>query len=120
MTRKEMEADEGREIKGAINPRNRAEAQRQADEAVYGKDSMLSEIAAERRARIYDVDTTKVPENKQGIDTRLENDGIDRIDYTSPTAGGGGGLPDGYEEALRQYVDENNEAQQEYYLVREA
>lgn len=107
MTRKEMEADEGREIKGSINPRNRAEAQRQADEAVYGKDSMLSEIAADRRARIYDVDTTKVPENKQGTDTRLENDGRDRIAYTSPTAGGGGDS-DGFDLIEFLVVDGSN------------
>ena len=33
--------------------------------------------------------------------------------------GGGGGLPEGYEEVLRDYVDADNNANQEYYLTRQ-
>ena len=70
-------------------------------------------------AGVYDLNTTRVDDNKEGTDERIQNDGIDTI--TSPLSSdssGSGGLPAGYEEVLRDYVDDDNTAQQEYYLTK--
>ena len=37
---------------------------------------------------------------------------------TDEDGGSGGGVPAGYEEVLRDYVDDDNTAQQEYYLTK--
>lgn len=45
---------------------------------------------------VYDINT-RLDDNKEGTDERIQNDGIDRI--TSPLQGdSGGGLTNGYEE----------------------
>jgi len=100
-------------------------SRRSAERAVKDRRKDLLQGASstkERRqikAGVYDLDTTRVDDNKQGTDERVANDGIDTI--TSPLSSdssGGGGVPAGYEEVLRDYVDDDNTAQQEYYLTK--
>jgi len=77
-------------------------------------------IGTVRRGGIHDISTQpRDDDNKEGTDERIQNDGIDTI--TSPLQdddSGGGGLPAGYEEVTRDYVDDDNTAQQEWYLTK--
>lgn len=79
-------------------------------------------IGTIRRGGIYDIETQpSQDDNKEGTNERIQNDGIDRIKsgFDDSNGGGGRGLPDGYEEVLRDYVDDQNAAAQEYYLTRQ-
>ena len=49
----------------------------------------------DRGAGVYDLNT-RPDDNKEGVDERIQNDGIDRIQSNEPTEETGGGLPDGY------------------------
>lgn len=56
------------------------------------------EIKAYAEGKIFDINTSyRQDENKQGTDTRIQNDGIDKIE-PSDGSGSGSGVPDGYEE----------------------
>ena len=71
---------------------------------------------------IYDLSTSYVPSsNKDDYESDIGERGIDQ--FTAPDATPETLIEDkllGYYEAIRDYVDENNEAQQEYYWVKEA
>ena len=67
---------------------------------------------------VYDLNTTRTDDNKEGTDERVANDGIDRVGNQSTTASSGGGLPDGYEEELLDVVNNNNTAGQRYFLTK--
>lgn len=71
-------------------------------------------------AGVYDLNTTRVDDNKEGTDERVANDGVDTITspLSSDSSGGGGGVPAGYEEVLRDYVADDNTAKQEWYLTK--
>jgi hypothetical protein len=77
---------------------------RSAERAVKDRRKDLLQGASstqERRqikAGIYDLDTTRTDENKQGTDERVANDGIDRVGNQSTPTSSGEGLPDGYVE----------------------
>ena len=43
------------------------------------------------KAGVYDLDTTRTDDNKEGTDERVANDGIDRVGNQSTTASSGGG-----------------------------
>ena len=49
----------------------------------------------DRGSGVYDLNT-RPDDNKEGVDERIQNDGIDRIQSNEPTEETGGGLPDGY------------------------
>ena len=73
---------------------------------------------------IFDVETGYYdpPEpNPQTGKRNLQDDGIDGVDRDRALANdaeSGGGVPSGYAEALRDYVADDNTAQQEYYLTK--
>jgi len=58
-------------------------------------------------AGVYDLNTTRVDDNKEGTDERIQNDGIDTI--TNPLSSGSGGGGGGTFEL--DVVDDNNTAQ---------
>lgn len=89
--------------------------QAQQDEANKASKARQQET---RRAKIHDLDTTRTDDNKEGTDERIQNDGIDRVTNPLSESGSGGGLPDGFEEVTRDYVDDDNTAQQEKYLTK--
>lgn len=104
--------------------RSRRDAERKANDR--RKELLQGATSTSERRKIksgvYDLDTTRVDDNKQGIDERIQNDGVDQLYSPVPSSSGGGsggGLPDGYEEVLRDYVDDQNAAAQEYYLTRQ-
>lgn len=73
--------------------RSRRDAERKIDDR--RKDLLQGASSTQERrkikAGIYDLDTTRTDENKQGTDERVANDGIDRVGSQSTTASSGGG-----------------------------
>ena len=55
--------------------------QEESNANVYGEGA-LGDLANERAARLYDIDTNNVDEsfNKMGTDERIQNDGIDSLE----------------------------------------
>ena len=59
---------------------------------------------------VYDLNTTRTDDNKEGTDERVANDGIDRVGNQSTTASNsesGSGLPNGTNENDLLYWDGN-------------
>ena len=92
--------------------RSRRDAERKVDDR--RKDLLQGASSTQERrqikAGIYDLDTTRTDENKQGTDERVANDGIDRVGNQSTTASNsesGSGLPNGTNENDLLYWDGN-------------
>ena len=86
------------------NEQRENRGRRSKDREVRDRRKMLLQGASSTKQRraikagVYDL-STRVDDNKEGTDERIQNDGIDQI--SSPlngSSGGGGGLPDGYVE----------------------
>jgi len=82
--------------------RSRRDAERKANDR--RKDLLRGATSTSERRKIkagvYDLDTTRTDDNKQGTNERIQNDGVDKLysPVPSSSSGGGGGLPDGYDE----------------------
>lgn len=115
-TQAELDKKSGRSTKTSTAKVVKGGAQAQLDAQNTASKERQQET---RRAKIHDVDTTRTDDNKEGTDERIQNDGIDRI--TNPladTGGGGGGLPDGFEEELLDIVQDDNTAGQRFFLTK--
>lgn len=73
--------------------RSRRDADRKVNDR--RKDLLQSATSASERRKIksgvYDLDTTRTDDNKQGTDERIQNDGIDKLYSPAPSSSGGGG-----------------------------
>lgn len=94
------------------------------EKARAAKDKMRDELNAasstkekreiRARGKIHDINTT--PENKEGTDERIANDGVDKVSTgkLAPSSGGGG-LGD--DTLVADYVDGSNTAQQATFVI---
>ena len=73
--------------------RSRRDADRKVNDR--RKDLLQAATSASERRKIksgvYDLDTTRTDDNKQGTDERIQNDGIDKLYSPAPSSSGGGG-----------------------------
>ena len=94
-----MPLNDNVKIENAISlSRQRAtRSRRDAERKVNDRRKELLQAAtstSERRkikSGVYDVDTTRTDDNKQGTDERIQNDGIDKLYSPAPSSSGGGG-----------------------------
>jgi len=107
------------------NEQRENRGRRSKDREVRDRRKMLLQSASSTKQRraikagVYDL-STRVDDNKEGTDERIQNDGIDQI--SSPLNGssdGGGGLPDGFAEETLDIVDSNNLAAQRIFLTKD-
>ena len=108
------------------NEQRENRGRRSKDREVRDRRKMLLQSASSTKQRraikagVYDL-STRVDDNKEGTDERIQNDGIDQI--SSPqdgsSGGGGGGLPDGFDEETLDIVDSNNLAAQKIFLTKD-
>jgi hypothetical protein len=77
--------------------RERRQAEREVKDRRKGllQGASSTKERREIKAGVYDLNT-RPDDNKEGVDERIQNDGIDVI--TNPLDSSGGGLPDGYVE----------------------
>ena len=66
---------------------------------------------------VYDLNT-RPDDNKEGVDERIQNDGIDVITNPLDLVGGGGGGGLGFDEETLDVVDANNVAGQRVFLTK--
>lgn len=108
------------------NEQRENRARRSKDKEVRDRRKMLLQGASSTKQRraikagVYDI-STRVDDNKEGTDERIQNDGIDQISspLNSSGGGGGGGLPDGFAEETLDIVDSNNLAAQRIFLTKD-
>jgi len=92
--------------------------QAQLDKLQDREQSQSGTIGTVRRGGIHDIDTQpRQDDNKEGVDERIQNDGIDRIER--PPTDTGGGLPEGFEEEILDIVQDDNTAGQRFFLTKE-
>jgi len=80
-------------------------------QGALAKNKKLNEII-ERLNPLLNIEVNEVEEDAPLEIEYSDNNVVLRVPAS------GGGVPEGYVEALRDYVDSNNTAQQEYYLVK--
>ena len=72
--------------------RSRRDAERKVNDR--RKELLQSATSTSERRKIksgvYDLDTTRTDDNKQGTDERIQNDGIDKLYSPVPSSSGGG------------------------------
>ena len=106
------------------NEQRENRGRRSKDREVRDRRKMLLQSASSTKQRraikagVYDL-STRVDDNKEGTDERIQNDGIDQISSPLNGSSGGGGLPDGFAEETLDIVDSNNLAAQRIFLTKD-
>lgn len=108
--------------KNSVSKQRASRARREAEKAVQDRrDEMLRNATTNKERRnikagIYDISTTRSDENKQGTETRIQNDGIDRIEGFD---GNDGGDSDGFDLVTFNVVMPDNTVAQYQWRAEE-
>lgn len=91
--------------------------QAQLDKLQDREQSQSGTIGTVRRGGIHDIDTQpRQDDNKEGVDERIQNDGIDRIESPlTASSSGGGGL--GNDTVTAEYIDGTNTPQTATFVI---
>ena len=92
------------------------------DEALRGATSTKERRAIKEEFRVDTNKASNQTDNQQGVNEdsnqRGDDDFIPKFNNVENDSSGGGGVPAGYEEVLRDYVADDNTAKQEWYLTK--